>query len=119
LIKPRNGGDKVVNKKETTIMLKCDCGCSMLVVDREEWDDGEINYNISVQDSRYDHNYTTIWGKIKSAAKVLFGKPVYYSDIYIEDPEKIREFVGKLNKLCPETKVGKVEGGFSPSTCGD
>jgi hypothetical protein len=91
----------------------------MLVVDREEWEDGEVNYNISVQDSRYDHNYTTLWGRIKSAAKVLFGKPVYYSDIYIEDSEKFREFVEKLNKLCPETKVGKSEEGFSLSTCGD
>jgi hypothetical protein len=81
-------------------MLKCDCGCSMLVVDREEWEDGEVNYNISVQDSRYDHNYTTLWGRIKSAAKVLFGKPVYYSDIYIGDSEKLREFLVILrNKL--------------------
>jgi hypothetical protein len=91
----------------------------MLVVDREEWEDGEVNYNISVQDSRYDHNYTTLWGRIKNAAKVLFGKPVYYSDIYIEDSEKLRKFVEKLNKLFPETKVGKSEESSSPATCGD
>jgi hypothetical protein len=108
-----------VNKKETTIMLKCDCGCSMLVVDREEWDDGEVNYNISVQDSRYDHNYTTLWGRIKSAAKVLFGKPVYYSDIYIEEPEKFQGFVEKLNELCLETKAEQDKGSFPLSTCGD
>jgi hypothetical protein len=53
-----------MNKKETTIMLKCDCGCSMLVVDKEEWEDGEVDYNISMQDSRYDHNYTTLSGRI-------------------------------------------------------
>jgi hypothetical protein len=35
--------------KETTVMLKCDCGCSMFVVERSEWDDGEVDYNISVQ----------------------------------------------------------------------
>jgi hypothetical protein len=58
-------------------------------------------------------------GRIKSAAKVLFGKPVYYSDIYIEDSEKLRKFVEKLNKLCPETKKGKSEEDFSPATCGD
>jgi hypothetical protein len=91
----------------------------MFVVDREEWDDGEVNYNISVQDSRYDHNYTTLWGRVKSAVKVLFGKPVCYSDIYIEDPEKLREFVEKLNKLCLETKVGLDEGSLPLSTCGD
>jgi hypothetical protein len=93
-----------MSKKETTIMLKCDCGCSMLVVDKEEWEDGEVDYNISVQDSRYDHNCTTLWGKIKSAVKILFGKPVYYSDIYIGEPEKFRAFVEKLNELCLASK---------------
>ena len=85
-------------------MLKCDCGCSMLVVEKTEWDDGETDFNISVQDSRYDHNYTTIWGWIKSAMKILFGKPVYYSDVYIDEPERFREFAEKLNKLCLEEK---------------
>jgi hypothetical protein len=42
-------------------MLKYDCGCSMLVVDKEKREDREVNYNISVQDSRYDHNYATLW----------------------------------------------------------
>jgi hypothetical protein len=91
-----------MDSKETSIFLKCDCGCSMLVVEKSEWDDGEIDYNISVQDSRYDHNYTTIWGRIKSAMKVLFGKPVYYSDVYIDEPEKFKSFVEKLNDLCRE-----------------
>jgi len=89
-----------MNSKDTTIMLKCDCGCSMLVVEKTEWEDGEIDYNISVQDSRYDHNYTTLWGRLKSAMKLLFGKPVYYSDVYIDEPEKFIEFVKQLNVLC-------------------
>ena len=70
-------------KNETTVFLRCDCGCSMFVVDKTELDLGETYYNISVQDSRYDHNYSTIWGRIKSAMKILFGKPVYYSDVFI------------------------------------
>jgi hypothetical protein len=71
----------------------------MLVVEKDVWEDGEINYNISVQDSRYDHKYTTPWGKFKSAMKVLFGKPVYYSDVYINKPEDFRDFVEKLKGL--------------------
>jgi hypothetical protein len=89
-----------MNKREASVMLKCDCGWSMLVVDKEEWEDGEVNYDISVQDSRYDHNYTTLWGRLKSAVKILFGKPLYYSDVYIENPERFRKFVADLNKLC-------------------
>ena len=93
-----------MNSQETSVMLKCACGCSMLVVEKTVWEDGEIDYNISIQDSRYDHNYTTIWGKFKSAMKVLFGEPVYYSDISIESPEKFKAFVEDLNKLCLEQK---------------
>jgi hypothetical protein len=89
-----------MNKQETTVMLKCDCGCSMLVVDKTVWDDGEVDYDISVQDSRYDHNYTTLWGRLMTAMKILFGKPVYYSDVYIESPERFMKFVEDLNKLC-------------------
>ena len=88
-----------MNKQENSVMLKCDCGCSMLVVERTEWDD-DISYNITVQDSRYDHNYTTILGRIKTAMKILFGKPVYYSDVYIGKPETFIGFVEKLNELC-------------------
>jgi hypothetical protein len=71
----------------------------MLVVERTVWEDGEIDYDISVQDSRYDHNYTTLWGRFQSAMKVLFGKPVYYSDVYIESPDKFKAFVEDLKKL--------------------
>jgi hypothetical protein len=91
-------------KRETSVLLKCDCGCSMFVVERTVWDDGEINYNITVQDSRYDHNYTTVWGRIKIALKILFGKPVYYSDVYIGEPEKFHKFVAQLDALCSEDK---------------
>jgi hypothetical protein len=31
--------------------------------------------------------------------KVLFGKPVYYSDVYISKPEDFRNFVEKLKEL--------------------
>jgi hypothetical protein len=88
-----------MNKQETAVFLKCDCGCSMLVVEKNEWEDGEIDYDISVQDSRYDHNYTTLWGRLKSSMKILFGKKVYYSDVYVENPDRFRNFVEDLNKL--------------------
>jgi len=89
-----------MDTKETTIILKCDCGCSMFVVEKSEWENGEVNFNITVQDSRYDHNYTTVWGRLKSAIKILFGEPLYYNDVYINDPEKFKEFVSQMNTLC-------------------
>ena len=91
-------------KKEATVRLKCTCSCSAVVVDKTEWDDGDIDYVISIQDSRYDHNYTTLWGRIKTAAKILFGKPVYYSDVYIDKPETFNKFVEDISKLCVKSK---------------
>jgi hypothetical protein len=88
-----------MEKKETSVRLKCSCGCSAVVVEKTEWDNGDIDYDISIQDSRYDHNYTTLWGRIKSAAKILFGKPIYYSDVYIDKPETYKKFVNDISAL--------------------
>ena len=91
-------------KRDSFVFLKCDCGCSMFVVEKTIWSDGEIDYNLTVQDSRYDHNYTTVWGRIKTALTILFGKPVYYSDVYIGKAEKFHNFVAQLNNMCAEDK---------------
>ena len=42
-----------MNKQETIVILKCDSGCSMLVVDKTVWDSGEVDYNISVEVLNY------------------------------------------------------------------
>jgi hypothetical protein len=67
----------------------------------------KICYNIEYGKERRHDNiemrlrlFHTIWGRIKSAMTILFGKPVYYSDVYINDPAKFREFAEKLNGLC-------------------
>ena len=71
----------------------------MFVVEKTKWADGDINYNITIQDSRYDHNYNTVWGRIKRAAKVLFGKPVYFNDVYIEGEESYKNLVADMTDL--------------------
>lgn len=87
------------NKKTKNVTLKCGCNCCMLVAERTEWEDGEINFDISMQDSRYDHNNGSILNRIKNALKILFGKPVYYNDIFIEGEEGYRKLVKDMEKL--------------------
>jgi len=74
----------------------------MFVAEKTKWEDGDISYNITVQDSRYDHNYNTVWGRIKRATKILFGKPVYYNDVYIEGEERFKKLVDDLKALTQE-----------------
>ena len=88
-----------MKNKSKMIMLPCDCKCCMFVVEKTKWEDGDINYNITIQDSRYDHNYNTIWGKIKRAVKTLFGKPIYYNDVHLEDEGAFKKLVQDMDDL--------------------
>ena len=89
-------------KYEKAITLLCDCSCAMFVVDKTIYNDGDVSYSISIKDSSYQHNYNTVWGRIKRACKTLFGKPIYYNDICIdasEEPQRFNDFVAEMNKL--------------------
>ena len=64
-----------MKQKNKMITLPCDCNCCMLVVEKTVWEDGNVNYNISIQDSRYDHNYNTIFGRMKRAVTIYLENP--------------------------------------------
>lgn len=88
-----------MTQKSRRITLPCDCKCCMLVIEKTIWEDGDINYNITIQDSRYDHNYNTLWGRMKRAAKTLFGKPIYYNDVYLDGEETFQQLAEDINNL--------------------
>ena len=62
------------------------------------WEDGSVNYDLSVLDSRYDHNVNSIFGRLRRAAGVLFGKPVYFNDVYMSE-EKFDKLLKDLGEL--------------------
>ena len=88
-----------MKKKEKMITLPCDCKCCMFVIDKTIWEDGDISYNITVQDSRYDHKHNTVCGRLERAGKVLFGKPIYYNDVHMEGEEKYIKLVSDMTEL--------------------
>lgn len=71
----------------------------MLVIEKTVWEDGDINYNITIQDSRYDHNFNTLWGRFKRAFKTLFGKPIYYNDVYLDGEESFNKLLDDMREL--------------------
>ena len=88
-----------MDKQSKYIMLPCDCKCCMFVIEKTQWEDGDVNYNITIQDSRYDHSYNTLWGRIKRACRALFGKPVYYNDVHIENADTFKRLVDDMKNL--------------------
>jgi hypothetical protein len=88
-----------MDKREKMITLPCDCKCCMFVIEKTKWVGGDVSYNISIQDSRYDHNFNTAWGRIKRAVKALFGKPVYFNDIHLEGEGQYSKLVTDMADL--------------------
>ena len=88
-----------MNSKSKMITLPCDCRCCMFVIEKTKWADGDISYNITVQDSRYDHNYNTAWGRVKRAFKILFGKPIFYNDVHLEGEDTFKKLVSDMSDL--------------------
>lgn len=95
-----------MNKKGKIIVLPCDCRCCMFVVEKIVWEDGDVAYNISIQDSRYDHDYNTLWGRIKRAARTLFGRPISYSDLYLDGEETFQKLVKDMDELSKADLMG-------------
>ena len=100
--------ERFMEKERKMVILPCDCRCCMFVVEKTIWQDGEVDYDISIQDSRYDHNYNTCWGRVKRAIMVLFGKPVYFNDVYIESEEKYKQLLSDMQGLLEETGMNEV-----------
>lgn len=88
-----------MKKRSEMITLPCDCKCCMFVIEKTMWEDGEVHYNITVQDSRYDHGYNSLWGRLKRAAKTLFGKPIYYNDVFLGGEDTFKKLVADMDRL--------------------
>ena len=91
-----------MDSKSKIITLPCDCRCCMFVIEKAKWSDGAISYNITVQDSRYDKNFNTLWGRIKRAGRALFGKPVYFNDVSLDGEGGYRAFLKEMESLARE-----------------
>ena len=84
--------------KEKYIRVRCDCACSVIEFVRTDWEDGDTDYNISVLDSRYDHNINGIWNRLRRAFGVLVSKPVYFNDVFLNQ-DKFDQLVDSLQEL--------------------
>jgi hypothetical protein len=86
----------------------------MLVIEKAVFENGGAWYNISVQDSRYDNNYNTLWGRLKRAAMALFGKPVTFSDLCLSGEDTFRQLVSDMEELSQVTYTSDGESSPAP-----
>jgi hypothetical protein len=67
------------------IYVPCDCGCCVIEVSRHDWGDGDVNYNLAVLDSRYDHEANGLLNRVRRAVMALFGRRVCFNDVYMTE----------------------------------
>lgn len=79
--------------EQERVYLRCDCGAEVAVFTRYEYEDGDISYDISIEDDYLGGDYKGFFGRIKRAWKAFMDKPVVYSGIFCEDKEKMRKFL--------------------------
>ncbi len=90
--------NKSINDQTKSVFFRCDDICTMLVVDKIMWDDGDINYTISMQTSDY-YDVNTIRNRIRRAWNALFGRRISFNDMYTDDENRLRQFVEELKQL--------------------
>lgn len=91
--------EKKITPETKRVIIPCDCRCCALMVEKNIWPDGDIDYDISVVDSRYDHDVNSVFGRIKRAAGVLVSKPVPFNDAYVPGDEEFSSIIDQLTEL--------------------
>lgn len=82
------------------IMLRCMDNQEMLMVTKiNDYYNDTPMYQFSFQDSYICDEHNNIRGRIKRAFKILFGKPICYLDLYIEDKAEIKRFISDLDNM--------------------
>lgn len=81
------------------VVLQCDCKCCEIAFEKFKWADDDVTYDISVLDSRYDHEANGVLNRIRNAFKVLFGKQICYNDVSLDGDERFDELLEELRKL--------------------
>ena len=81
--------------KEKSIFLKCDCHAETVVFTRFNWDfkDDDVNYEFTIEDSYCGGNFMGIKGRFKRAWMAFWAKPISYTGVYVEDPDRMRKFL--------------------------
>lgn len=82
---------KQLVRMDESIYFPCIDGCTHLVLTR--WN-GYDEIDISFVDSRMGHKYAGFLGRLRRAWLALFGKPIYYAEVIMNE-EEFNNFLDK------------------------
>lgn len=75
------------------VYLRCDDHAETAVFSKHTWNDGDNNYELTIEDAYCGGNFMGIKGKFKRAWRAFWAKPVSYTGIYCQDEERMKGFL--------------------------
>lgn len=94
-----------IRSAKRPVVLRCDCGCGMVVFEKHDWNSKfTTEYSLSFQDDRICKDGDGIFQRVRRAISVLFGKPIYYSEISTSK-EEILAFLNQSVEIVQEDGV--------------
>lgn len=88
------------------ITLRCDCNAEAAVFTRYDYEDGDISYGLSFEDSYKGNHYKGLLGRFRRAWKAFIAKPVVHMDVFTDDESKMKKFLKDCLNLmhCEDTQ---------------
>jgi hypothetical protein len=91
-----------LNDVSKDIYLRCDDHAETVVFSRFNFEDDDIDYEISIEDSYCGGDFMGIKGRFKRAWHAFWAKPIYYNSVYCEDGQRMRKFLEDCLSLIDE-----------------
>ena len=85
--------------KRREVCLRCDCSAETVEFVRYDYDDGSTNYEINIIDAYCSYDLMGIKNRFKRAWRAFWAKPVCYTSVYVEDPQRMHNFILECDTL--------------------
>lgn len=82
----------------TSTSLRCEDYCSTLVFRRYDYSDS-TDFEINIEDAYCNGSYHGIVGRFKRAWHAFWAKPICYTGVYIQDPERVWAFLEECDRI--------------------
>ena len=92
----------MLNEISKDVYLRCDDHAECVVFSRHNFEDDDIDYEITIEDSYCGGDYMGIKGRFRRAWNAFWAKPVYYSGVYCQDGVRMRKFLEDCLNLMNE-----------------
>lgn len=95
--------------KAKEIYLRCDDHAECVVFSKFNFEDNDIDYEITIEDAYCGYDYMGIKGRFRRAWKAFWAKPICYNGVYCQDGKRMRKFLEDCLSLMDEDNNTKTK----------